>query len=311
MFRLTVVNSNILLKLKKIYLLLICEGNMDSIFKDKMSKKERFLYDFMWGSKRELLDIIEPNTRRVNAPTTYRFKGNVGKDGELLKDIFDLDEKCFAPLFERACSGDGNELKKITTLHSSSLCSLLFFHNVSKDEPFVLNVEGRDICFDWVTFEFKNPVIGTASNMDSVMVSDDKKHVLFLESKFSEYYLSASNKSGGISVNYTKETVYSHPLYKSDVLDAMDIEMEEKDLPSKSTQGVIRKGFILKSKNEVYLDGIKQMISHYVGIRRRIDGDTDSGDKKYPNASVVIDAIKNGAKVYYLVHRKGMRLILK
>lgn len=259
-----------------------------SIFKDKMSDKTRRLYDFMWGEKTELAEHIEKATQKDGCETTYRFKGDVGKEGELLTQRFGLDASQFGPMFKKVCSGDGNEKEKITILHSSSLCALLFFYNVSKENPVTISIDEEEVTFDWVTFEFKNPVIKNPSNMDIVLVSKDKKYVLFLESKFSEYYMYEALKSGKISNAYREEGTYSWPLYQKDILGDMGIWTEDVNEENK---------FVLKAGEKVYLDGIKQMISHYVGVNRRVDRDIIFDDKKNPDAQVILDVIAADAKL--------------
>ena len=46
-----------------------------------------------------------------------------------LTEIFDIEDKDdrFKKKLKEACGGSGSEQRKITTLHSSSLCALLFF----------------------------------------------------------------------------------------------------------------------------------------------------------------------------------------
>ena len=110
-------------------------------------------------------------------------------------------------------------------LHSSSRLALLTFYNISDENTLVLNIHGNDVEFNYSTFEFKNPVIGYPSNMDIVLVSKDRKTALFLESKFSEYYVSAGNKSTPISVQYATNR-YSSFFYEKQWLESIGIDTD-------------------------------------------------------------------------------------
>ena len=114
-----------------------------------------------------------------------------------------------------ACSGDGGEGAKITTLHSSSLCAFLFFYKVSDTNPLNIDINGNNVAFFKVLFEYQNTVIEgrKPSNVDIVLIGKDNKNkdiILFLESKFSEYL------AGGqvnIALEYVKKhkEIYSDP----------------------------------------------------------------------------------------------------
>lgn len=52
-----------------------------------------------------------------------------------LKRVFSIKDCNFDAKFGQACSGFGREERRIATLHSSSLCALLFFYNVTKEHP--------------------------------------------------------------------------------------------------------------------------------------------------------------------------------
>ena len=111
------------------------------------------------------------------------------EDGE---DVFGTIQRIFGirklarGLFESATSGDGNEKSRILTLHSSSLLAFLCFNGVA-NHP--ITIDG--IVYDEVMFEVKNDVIdaslGKPSNIDVLLMGDNRKKLLFLESKFTEY----------------------------------------------------------------------------------------------------------------------------
>ena len=155
------------------------------------------------------------------------------------------------------------------------------------------NIDGKDIRFNYSTFEFKNPVIRYPSNMDVVLLSEDRNTVLFLESKFTEYYMSAGNQSAPIGKSYRTQNKYSKPIYAR--LDEIGLMIEER------SDGK----FILKTYDGSlnYLDGIKQMISHYVGVMRRLNGDSlkedaDTPENKSISAEICSAISKPESKVY-------------
>ena len=193
--------------------------------------------------------------------------------GQDLACIFGLDWKIFADKYLQATSGDGQEARRIRTLHSSSLLCLLCFYGVSEERPLNLIVEGRQVAFTSSQFEVKNPV-GTDetgkehnSNMDVVLYGIDtqtgKKVILFLESKFSEYL--TWGKYGGIS-NHVYQKIYAQ-LCHGGVLERMELKYEEcPDKPGYSDLASV------KGKTMHYAGGIKQMVSHFLGVKNTTAG---------------------------------------
>ena len=184
---------------------------------------------------------------------------------EVLRKAFGLHDKDnFSEKFKEATGGRGNEGRKIMTLHSSSLLSLLCFYNVTDKHPltFSLPNDNEKKSFTESQFEVQNDVTyayrnyapkfkSNPSNMDVVLKGDNC--TLFLESKFSEYL-----KNGlvdGINEGY-------HPIYEElkDFLSANKLKIEEDQ--EKGT-------FKLRAESgntKNYLQGIKQMISHFMGV---------------------------------------------
>lgn len=261
------------------------------------SGRNHVVYQSVWGEKKFPQVKIEPSSK-----DSYRFAGDPERACEIIKDIYKIkNETLFYYQYRKAISGNGDEKKNILTLHSSSRLALLTFYNVSDENPLVLDIQGTAIEFNYSTFEFKNSVIRCHSNMDVVLVAKDRKTVLFLESKFSEYYASASNRSKRISVQYASNK-YSKFFYEKEWLKMLGIDMDYD--PDDET----RKKFTLSVKGEQinYLDGFKQMISHYIGIRRRID---ESGKRIMPDkntaenraiADVILSVVENPESRVYL-----------
>lgn len=253
------------------------------------------VYQGVWGWK-EFPDVsVEPNS--AESPTSYKFVGEPEEAADVIKAVYEIEnEELFDRQYAKAVSGNGNEAEKILTLHSSSRLALLTFYNVDDEHPITLNLEGSTIEFNFSTFEFKNPVIGYPSNMDVVLVSTDRKTVLFLESKLSEYYMSAGNKSAAISTQYATNK-HSKCFYDPEWLESIGIDTTYN--PDDSSQ----KEFVLsmKDKQVNYLDGFKQMISHYIGICRRIEeaGKRIASDKG-TEADIILSVVENPESTIYL-----------
>ena len=193
--------------------------------------------------------------------------------GQDLACIFGLDWKIFADKYLQATSGDGQEARRIRTLHSSSLLCLLCFYGVSEERPLNLIVEGRQVRFTSSQFEVKNPV-GTDetgkehnSNMDVVPYGKDsqtgKKVILFLESKFSEYL--TWGKYSGIS-NHVYRKIYAQ-LSHNGVLERIGLKYEENPDNRAYSDLASSKGNTLH-----YTGGVKQMVSHFLGVKNTAAG---------------------------------------
>ena len=270
------------------------------------------IYNGMWENR----DVAEKIGVKKEK-STYKISGEVNKEEEAIAEKFKIENmELFCSKFHQAVGGQGNERNKILTMHSSSRCSLLCFYGLCKENMLKLKLDDREVYFDYSQFEFKNPVIGYPSNMDVVLVSKDRDVVLFLESKFSEYYIGAATKSSFISEQYINNEFSQH-FYDEVILQenfGLKRIPDEKTVYKRDEEGNIigeskRKGFVLQllelndegGEAGVYLDGFKQMISHYIGIRRRIRGekrDSISVDKK-EDSKLVLDIIKRpDTKVY-------------
>ncbi|WP_027407212.1 hypothetical protein [Anaerovibrio sp. RM50] len=274
---------------------------MDKIEFDKMSGKNKKLYEALWKeSDFSFGDVLEHTWYKNKfSSNSYSFS-----QASLLIDIFEIKGKyLFRKKYSMAISGSGGEDNKINTLHSSSLCALLHFYNVTEKNPLTIELKThnnndlpRKVKFTKSVFEFKSPVIGSPSNMDVVLsgVDVDSKEnvVLFLESKFSEYL--DAGKSSGISKDYLKNK-YTEKLYKG--LGELGLKTEDnKKNPDSKFDMVVKEGEKL-----FYIEGIKQMISHYCGIRNIIDGnyyDKEADEFRQTEIQDVVEGkIKNGAVV--------------
>lgn len=251
-----------------------------------MNKKSKYLYETMWGSADFDFPVERTNGNSLNS---YSFSNASTSSEDVcssrLIELFDIcNTELFKEKFHQSCGGSGNEIKRIATLHSSALCALLFFYNVTEENPLTLTVNGKACRFHYSRFEFKNPVIKNPSNMDVTLVGryadSDKAVVLFLESKFSEY-MERTDKKLTISNGYLNNK-YSKKIYTQDNLDILGLTKTGTSNNDK---------FIISSNEHCYLEGIKQMISHFVGVNNFIDKSSVTKDDK-------IESLRNSADIY-------------
>jgi len=263
---------------------------MISEMDDKIGKVYSYISDNILG-----WDITVKNTIWRGTPSKNSYCFDIQKSNNeaekllviknALIDLFVEDSTEYG-LFERAinqvCSGSGNEAEKITVLRSSSLCGLLNFYNVPKN-PITIEVEeDKKIQFTKVFFEVKNKVLANPSNIDLVLISEDNSNVLFLESKFAEYYL--DNGLLHISQSYLTNNDISKQFYSDEILKGFgfNIQKDKNDniVITTDEDGNItfaidsKKSELTKAKS--YVGGIKQMVSHYIGIDNFLKEDVRS-----------------------------------
>lgn len=258
-------------------------------FDEMLDNKE--LYQAIWRNlDLNKFHIIE------NGKSSYCFKnlyeGKKDSKELTLKKIFQIENPLlFHDKFTEAVSGSGSELKNILILRSSALCALLFFYNVTEENPLELP-DFPNIKFTKSYFEYKTPVITAPSNMDVVLTGYDslknKNVVLFLESKFSEYLKTTCDIIG---LPYLEKNRF----YNSDFLKKLNLKFVEENNEIKKqfiVKKKIKEGFKLEyidGKDQFYIDGIKQIISHFIGISNFVDGKTTEEEKRF---------ISNDADVY-------------
>ena len=212
------------------------------------------------------------------------------EDGEdvfgTIQRIFGINESARG-LFEAATSGDGNEKSRILTLHSSSLLAFLCFNGVA-NQP--ITIDG--IVYDEVMFEVKNDVIdaslGKPSNIDVLLMGDNRKKLLFLESKFTEYLsggkVTLSNKYRDLYIKLQKLNLPFNIKFIN-VIQESDNSHKEPD---------IKEGIRLytEEKTSEYLYGIKQAFSHLLGIatgpaKKQTKGNEDYTSSLLENADEI------------------------
>ena len=208
------------------------------------------------------------------------------EDGEdvfgTIQRIFGINESARG-LFEAATSGDGNEKSRILTLHSSSLLAFLCFNGVA-NHP--ITIDG--IVYDEVMFEVKNNVINNSpgkSNIDVLLMGENRKKLLFLESKFTEYL-----SGGKVTLSpHRYEEFYSMLTEKNNFrFSAGYLPVNSKTDKSQKTQYALYKG----KKTSEYLEGIKQAFSHLLGIatgpaKKQTKGNEDYTSSLLENADEI------------------------
>ncbi len=235
----------------------------------KNPKKE--IYESLWKNCDLDFEVAKKGNKDPSYELAFSNMTLIDFVGDKIALSFDINKNkdTFAKKFQMACSGSGGELKNITTLHSSSLCALLFFFNVDNKKLVIPSLSEYEFTESY--FEFKNKVIRYPSNIDVVLLGKNiktgKKVILFLESKFSEYITGIGKKK--VSQSYFKSGCYSAPIYES-------IEEKEESFDFNKENGF--------NNSEKYNEGLKQMISHYYGIRRFMKGEFfDDNEDVYKN----------------------------
>ncbi|MDE6485649.1 MAG: hypothetical protein K2L14_09700 [Duncaniella sp.] len=177
-------------------------------------------------------------------------------------DLFSIpenDRDVFYKAFNIATQGQGDELRKVNSVISSALLSLLTFYplfgNTDKSKYLTINGERYYRCF----FEVRNRVINPSrpSCVDVALISTDDKKILFLESKLSEY---ADRVGISLELGKSYKSLYEgeNGLHSLALCDYLNMEVENGTPILKS----------LDDKEKIYIEGIKQSISHLIGLVR-------------------------------------------
>ena len=202
-----------------------------------------------------------------------KYKEREGEVLNKLREVFDIKSDSFKKKFEMAISGDGQEVKRISTLHSSSLAALLLLYSVSEKNKLKCTLDGKAYTFQDCFFEVKTNVKDSHfSNMDIVLVgknSEGRDVLFFLESKFSEYLY--PGMCNNISFSY-KEEYEKLGLFGDNAIQGLLIQ----DGIGKDNLKCLQ---IKSSSDEPqYCSGIKQMISHYIGVTNFINKGIEAMD---------------------------------
>ena len=222
---------------------------------------------------------IIPSGKNPNGSKRYACKPWTKKN--VLKDIFGVSSdqsEAFDRAFTEVVKGKGHEQHRITTLHSSSLLGLMTFFNVSEINPVFIN--GIKYCKAF--FEVESRVFDSNSSIDVMLVSEDEKTLLFLELKFTEFLSPSSH-------HWLSDKYFA--LYGSlrDVLTKSEITVGEvkqrnhkrRKNGTKYTTSEFKISHVTNRK--LYLGGIKQMISHLVGLIQSPASDNHAIFEEYLN----------------------------
>lgn len=198
-----------------------------------------------------------------------------GENGEI-PEAFDV-------AFKNATTGPGYESKRITQLNSSALLALLCFWNVSKEHPITIN----NVEYTEVYFEVENTVFDHDSSVDILLVSRKNSTWLYLESKFTEP-LSPTNRLW-LSDKY-------YDIYNS-IREILKINVSGPHERGHKEKGEIvpRTEFEITQNKKRYYGGIKQMVSHLIGVLKGASANANAEYKKlYKNGlpkSIILGAI--------------------
>lgn len=268
-------------------------------------------------SKTNDIRLIRSKHRGRDSDWSLSFEHEKGKELDTLVNIFGMRrDKRLENLFTSATSGDGNELSRILTLHSSSLLAFLCFSHINRDCP--IKICGTE--YVEVMFEIKNDVIdsslGKPSNIDVVLLNEDRSEILFLESKFTEYL------NGGRAYLSPEryEKFFNHLMESKGITFNFKISSDV-DHPAGNKKYCLYQG----NKTNGYLSGIKQAFGHLLGIATgpaQIQSETNShyerifkDVRKITFATIVYNCdnkkFESYSKLYNSVFQKGNEDVIK
>ena len=177
---------------------------------------------------------------------------------DLAKEGEGIDQEMLYEYFRDAVSGEGMEIWRINRLGSSSLLAFLCFATVmAREGAITIDVPNEGFVeFKELKLEYENKLFAGRSRPSSVdiFLSNDK-YVLFLESKFSEYLETTDEIKKNLSIRYAP--YYSDIFGPKGKREGQEIWWED--------------GPRLRSETKNYLEGIKQMISHWIGVKHEVE----------------------------------------
>lgn len=224
---------------------------------------------------------LDDDTLLIGNNGARAFRSMLRRKCERLWELFGtggIPPKPFIESYNEATSGKGFEERRITQLNSSSLLALLCFWRVS--EKFPITIEG--IKYTKVFFEVENMVFDNNSSIDLLLVSEDGNTLLFLESKFTE----TLNPRRGY---WLSEKYYQ--VYKA-IESLLAPEISIGNIETKTRKSGAQNEFVINSPDggKHYFGGIKQMISHLLGLLQ--GPNTVSKSERIPHISYYKDRSK-------------------
>lgn len=222
-------------------------------FNEIMGSSDISAYKSLFAKSFQKLGLNGDNFEQTVRKGKLSTKSLSFQEGELY-NLFGIDEKGVFGQDKKHLS----ELdSRIYTVHSSALLALQIFNWVGKGNSIKID----ETEYNEVWFEVKNKVFDSPSHIDILLVSaDDRKKLLFLESKFTEYL--KGEPCYGISEKY--RSFYDEALDMFNVGNGLQISDIYKDSKGKPVFDL----FSVKGKTSHYCEGFKQVISHYIGLLR-------------------------------------------
>jgi hypothetical protein len=144
--------------------------------------------------------------------------------------------------------------------------ALLCFWNVSKDNPITIN----NVAYTEVFIEVENMVFDHNSSVDILLVSEKESTWLYLESKFTE----PLNPTNRLWLSYKYYDIYKC------IREDLKINVSNTQVRNHKEKGeiVMRKEFEITQNKKLYYGGIKQLISHLIGV---LKGASDKANVEY------------------------------
>ena len=226
------------------------------------------------SEENEISKILARNLRRKDF-VPYSDKSFLNENALALKyaEIFGIEpNNNWVEAFKIITEGQGGEIRKINSLISSSLLSLLAFYKLFRNKTNLrieIELPGYEntVKFDKCLFEVRNRVIKLPSCVDIVLYSTESNVLLFLESKFTEYF-STSEKT-----LYGKGYI---DLYTKYLLNALSSYLKIGRDKSKKKEML---SLEINGNGKRYIEGIKQSVSHLIGL---VKGPSKGGQGYYP-----------------------------
>lgn len=241
---------------------------MKNKFKSATRTKEGIVYSFFADIASRNVELFDKDKIYEQTPTSYAFKDCPAR-------VFGLTSPSFCSSLHEVTNGEGSEKDKINTLHSSSLLGLLTFYKMKEPgQRMDIKIGEVNFSFERVVFERTNKVFSPSVGLSSIDIAlygkaNGEDCVLYLESKFSEFLHRRKCTSSDKNKQY--EQYYDCILQDNDI-----------DVTSYNESG---KMVVVSKKGEHYCEGIKQMVSHYIGALNS----EDRKDHKIYLAPIIFD----------------------
>lgn len=240
-------------------------------------KSSEYKYVYKYFADPSYNDVFNKKGLKIvqAGETSLQFKPTKDNDKfKTLEQAFNiiLPSKCapkknhslFRSRFLEAAYGKGSEVGNITQLNSSALVALMCFYPVNDLNPIKITLvadgTNHTLSLTELHLEKENPVYtpNRPSSIDIALygkdVSSGENVVLFLESKFGEYFGSENCRAGK-----------SYKEFYSEIVNMQSKQNPPMDIQFKADESGVE---VMGRTHSHYCDGIKQMISHYIGSEK-------------------------------------------